>query len=94
MAITHMWVSMGSPKALDAILTDPLGAALDLAGAVNVRAPGEKKAKEKAAKREKYAAMFGPLGCGFLHAPMGGMEKKNYAMCCHFRAINMDSVFK
>lgn len=54
-----------SLKALDAILSDPLGACLDLAGSVNVRAPGEKKAKEKAAKREKYAAMFGPLGCGF-----------------------------
>lgn len=55
-----------SLKALDTILSDPLGALVALApGEVNVRAPGEKKAKEKAAKREKYTAMFGPLGCGF-----------------------------
>jgi len=54
-----------SLKALDAILCDPLGASLDLAGEVHVRAPGEKKAREKAAKRDKYAAIFGPLGCGF-----------------------------
>lgn len=49
-------------KALDAILTDPIGVGMDLTGMVRVRTNAEKKSKDKAAKKAKTAASTGPLG--------------------------------
>lgn len=67
-------------KALDSILTDPVGVGLDLTGMVNIRTSAEKKAKEKASKREKQAASSGPLGFGGKGGKgKGGFGKTKYA---------------